>query len=109
MSSFGNWYDEKKAAENGDASSSNSSWFSIDTDEVLPLFNAENLQSFSFENMKQSMEGQMPKKIMGMGYQQRFQVIFHYMLGEDEPRVYQMFCLLLPSGFLLQIYPCVCV
>uniref|UniRef100_A0A7S4ADK8 Vesicle transport protein n=2 Tax=Pseudo-nitzschia australis TaxID=44445 RepID=A0A7S4ADK8_9STRA len=74
MSSFGNWYDEKKAAENGDASSNSSSWFSIDTDEVLPLFNSENLQGFSFENMKQSMEGQMPKKIMGMGYQQRFQV-----------------------------------
>ncbi|VEU36206.1 unnamed protein product [Pseudo-nitzschia multistriata] len=72
MSSFGSWYDEQKAAENGGASNSN--WFSIDTDEVLPLFNAENLQGFSFENMKQTMEGQMPKKILGMGYQQRFKV-----------------------------------
>eukprot|EP00536_Pseudo-nitzschia_multiseries_P007729 jgi/Psemu1/256532/estExt_Genewise1Plus.C_1840055 len=72
MSSFGSWYDEQKAAENGDTSSSN--WFSIDTDEVLPLFNAENLPGFSFETMKQSMEAQMPKKIMGMGYQQRFKV-----------------------------------
>mmetsp|Transcript_12018 Transcript_12018/g.28090 ORF Transcript_12018/g.28090 Transcript_12018/m.28090 type:complete len:231 (+) Transcript_12018:175-867(+) len=71
-SSFGSWYDEQKAAENGDVSSS--SWFSIDSDEVLPLFNAENLPGFSFETMKQSMEAQMPKKIMGMGYQQRFKV-----------------------------------
>lgn len=75
-SSFGSWYDEQKAAENGDASS-NSSWFSIDTEQALPLFNAENIQNlhgFSFEGMKQSMEAQMPKKIMGMNYQQRFKV-----------------------------------
>ena len=75
-SSFGNWYDEQKAAENGDPSS-NSSWFSIDTEQALPLFNTENLQNiqgFSFEGMKQSMEAQMPKKILGMGYQQRFKV-----------------------------------
>lgn len=71
-SSFGSWYDEQKAAENGDAG--NSSWLSIDTEEVLPLFNAENMQGFSFDSMKQSMEAQMPKKILGMGYQQRFKV-----------------------------------
>jgi len=69
--SFGSWYEEQKAAENGD---SNSSWFSIDTEQTLPLFNTENLQGFSFDSMKQSMEAQMPKKILGMGYQQRFQV-----------------------------------
>ena len=73
-SSFGSWYDEHKAAENGDGSASSSSWFSIDSEQVLPLFNSENLQGFSFESMKQSMEAQMPKKIMGMGYQQRFKV-----------------------------------
>jgi len=74
-SSFGNWYDEQRAAENGDApSSSSSSWFSIDSEQVLPLFNSENLQGFSLDSMKQSMESQMPKKIMGMGYQQRFKV-----------------------------------
>jgi len=72
-SSFGNWYEEQKAAESGDGSS-NSSWFSIDSEQVLPLFNSENLQSFSFDSMKQSMEAQMPKKILGMGYQQRFKV-----------------------------------
>ena len=76
-SSFGSWYDQQRAAENGDADpTSTSSWFSIDSgsEQVLPLFNSENLQGFSFDSMKQSMEAQMPKKIMGMGYQQRFKV-----------------------------------
>ena len=78
-SSFGSWYDEKRDSENGDAgsSSNSSSWFSsmgIDSEQVLPLFNSENLQGFSLDSMKQSMESQMPKKIMGMGYQQRFKV-----------------------------------
>ena len=73
-SSFGSWYDQQRAAESGEGDpSSSSSWFSID-DQVLPLFNSDNLQGFSFDSMKQSMEAQMPKKIMGMGYQQRFKV-----------------------------------
>jgi len=72
-SSFGSWYEDQKAAENGDASS-NSSWFSIDTEQALPLFNSESLQGFSIDSMKTSMEAQMPKKILGMGYQQRFKV-----------------------------------
>lgn len=75
MSGFGQWYEEQKAAENGTASSGSSSWF--DT-EALPLFNTEglqgSLQGFSFDSMKQSMEASMPKKILGMGYQQRFKV-----------------------------------
>jgi hypothetical protein len=33
-----------------------------------------NLQNFSLDSMKQTMEAQMPKKILGMGYQQRFKV-----------------------------------
>ena len=76
-SSFGSWYDQQRAEENGEADpTSTSSWFSIDSgsEQVLPLFNSENLQGFSFDSMKQSMEAQMPKKIMGMGYQQRFKV-----------------------------------
>ena len=43
----------------------------IDMESALPLFNTEN---FSLTNMKQAMEASMPKKIMGMNYQQRFQV-----------------------------------
>lgn len=70
-SSFGSWYDEQKAAESGET---NSSWFSIDTEQTLPLFNTENMPGFSIDSMKQSMEAQMPKKILGMGYQQRFKV-----------------------------------
>jgi Got1/Sft2-like family len=73
-SSFGSWYEQQQAAENGDAAPSSSSWFSLDTEQMLPLFNSESLQGFSFESMKQSMEAQMPKKILGMGYQQRFKV-----------------------------------
>lgn len=71
-SSFGSWYDEQKAAEN--EGSSNSSWFSIDSEQALPLFNSENLPGFSLESMRETMEASMPKKILGMGYQQRFKV-----------------------------------
>jgi hypothetical protein len=82
MTSFGSWYDQQRAAENGEAAAdtSSSSWFSSSafsmegSEQVLPLFNSESLQGFSFESMKQSMEAQMPKKILGMGYQQRFKV-----------------------------------
>lgn len=72
---FGQWYEEKKQE---DGPTEGSSWFgSLGADmETLPLFNSESLQSFSFANMKQTMEAQMPKKIMGMGYQQRFQVCY---------------------------------
>jgi hypothetical protein len=67
-SGFGQWYEEKKAEENGDSQRS-SSWFNME--EGLPLFTTETI---SWSGMKESMESQMPKKIMGMGYQQRFKV-----------------------------------
>jgi hypothetical protein len=67
-SGFGQWYEEKKAEESGD-SQRNTSWFN--SDEILPLFTTE---AISWDGMKASMESQMPKKIMGMGYQQRFRV-----------------------------------
>jgi len=71
-SGFGQWYEEKKAEENGpQQEASSSSWFGGDSDQVLPLFNTESL---SWSSMKQSMESQMPKKVLGMGYQQRFKV-----------------------------------
>jgi hypothetical protein len=72
--SFGKWYEEKKARENGGGDGgggASSSWF--DT-ESLPLFSTETMQSMSWSNMKASMEAQMPRQIMGMGYQQRFKV-----------------------------------
>lgn len=82
MTSFGSWYDQQRAAESGEAAAETSSlsWFppsafSLEgSEQVLPLFNSESLQGFSFESMKQSMEAQMPQKILGMGYQQRFKV-----------------------------------
>ena len=87
-SSFGRWYEEKKNDDEGDSSSStsNNNWFgggisglnALGIDDTLPLFNTDtisnNLQNFSYANMKASMEQQMPKKILGLNYQQRFQV-----------------------------------
>lgn len=75
MSGFGKWYEEQQAEESG---SGGSSWL-LNMEEGIPLnFEAvdfrANLEGLSFENMKQSMEAQMPKKILGMGYQQRFKV-----------------------------------
>lgn len=70
---FGKWYEEQQSGTSG---GSGSSWF--DSEEVLPMFQSidlqANLQSFSLDSMKQTMEAQMPKKILGMGYQQRFKV-----------------------------------
>ena len=62
MSSFGQWYEEKKQEENG----TTSSW-SFDTESLLPSYE-------SFSSLKTSLESQMPKKVFGMGYQQRFRV-----------------------------------
>ncbi|GKY92582.1 hypothetical protein MPSEU_000228300 [Mayamaea pseudoterrestris] len=72
-SSFGQWYDDKRAEESGTPSSS--SWFPS-TEDVLPLFNVstESIPTISWDGMKSSMEAQMPQKVMGMGYQQRFKV-----------------------------------
>lgn len=82
MSGFGDWYKEQQAAESGESGSSN--WFGINTDEGLPLFESvdlqANLQNFSLDSMKQTMEAQMPKKILGMGYQQRFKVCSIYII-----------------------------
>jgi Got1/Sft2-like family len=70
--SFGKWYDEQKASEGGDGSSN--SWFGDLTsgEQLLPLY--EGMQPISFQNIRETMEAQMPKKIMGMNYQQRFKV-----------------------------------
>lgn len=81
---FGQWYDDRKIQESGtnaagasSAADTSASWFGVgalDTESLLPMFNSETMQSLSWSNMKASMEAQMPKQIMGMGYQQRFQV-----------------------------------
>ena len=76
--SFGKWYDEQKAGEEG----GDGGWFGnmgnmvgdvgLNSDQLLPLY--EGIQAPNFQNIKASMEAQMPKKILGMGYQQRFKV-----------------------------------
>jgi Got1/Sft2-like family len=70
-SGFGKWYEDQQQTERNGGSSSTSSWFDS---ESLPLFNMENMPGISLESMRESMEAQMPRKILGMGYQQRFQV-----------------------------------
>jgi hypothetical protein len=72
-SSFGKWYEEKKNEEAGDSAAASSGWFT-DSQSLLPMFSTESMPSMSWSSMKESMEAQMPKKIMGMGYQQRFKV-----------------------------------
>lgn len=68
-SGFGQWYEEQKAEESGEA---NSSWFGSggDGDQVLPLWG--DTSQLSFSSMKESMEAQMPQQVLGMNYQQRF-------------------------------------
>jgi hypothetical protein len=82
MTGFGQWYEEKKAEESGDRAVSSSSW-GFSSEEGLPLFNTD---SISWSGMRESMESQMPKKIMGMGYQQRFKVRMY--VGESNDRLH---------------------
>lgn len=72
--SFGRWYEEKKNEENGDTDTEGGSGSWFDTENLLPMFNTENLQPISWSSMKATMENQMPRTILGMGYQQRFKV-----------------------------------
>ena len=84
MSGFGNWN-----ANSGDSGGGASDFFGgalsglqgglndmgLNSDQLLPLYQGmEGLQPVSFQSIREGMEAQMPKKIMGMGYQQRFKV-----------------------------------
>lgn len=91
MSSFGKWYDEQKqqqAPSSGNGASGlgdslglgslfsssttsgedgeNSSGEDIESQSLLP-------GNFSVASMRSSLESQLPQKVMGMNYQQRFQ------------------------------------
>ncbi|CAB9520189.1 SFT2 domain containing [Seminavis robusta] len=84
MSGFGNWYKEQQAESgggNGGGSVGNSFFgveipdFNVNTDQILPLTEGmPNMPNMSMQNIRETMESQMPKKIMGMNYQQRFKV-----------------------------------
>ena len=82
-SSFGKWYDDQKQQDQpstsgglGDSfgglfgSSASNSGENGDV-ESQSLINMDN---FSLANMRSSLESQLPQKVMGMNYQQRFQV-----------------------------------
>lgn len=71
--SFGKWHEEQKAKESGVDTAAAPSWFSVST-ESLPLFDNVGTDMPTFSGMKASLESQLPQKIMGMNYQQRFQV-----------------------------------
>lgn len=75
-SSFGQWYEDQQRGGGESNNNSSSSW-NIST-ESLPLFNSDSIPSLS--SMRASMEAQMPKKIMGMGYQQRYKVFLILLL-----------------------------
>mmetsp|Transcript_28709 Transcript_28709/g.40586 ORF Transcript_28709/g.40586 Transcript_28709/m.40586 type:complete len:170 (+) Transcript_28709:172-681(+) len=73
--SFGKWYDEQKTQENGE-NGNTSSWFgNMSLEEGLPLFAVPpGVEMPTFQGMKASLEAQLPQNVMGMNYQQRFQV-----------------------------------
>lgn len=75
--SFGKWYDEQKAGEAGEGGGSSlfgnlGIEMNLNSDQLLPLY--EGMQPVNFQNIRAGMEAQMPKKVLGMGYQQRFKV-----------------------------------
>ncbi|KAL3805877.1 hypothetical protein HJC23_007838 [Cyclotella cryptica] len=81
--SFGKWYDDQKQQQQQPpppaAAPSNSmslsSLFSPSTSaEEGDIESQSLLESFSLSSMRSSLEAQLPQKIMGMNYQQRFQI-----------------------------------
>lgn len=67
-SSFGQWYQEQQAQENAPSSDVEAGG----GDQMLPLWG--DTSQYSFGSLRSSMEAQMPQKILGMNYQQRFRV-----------------------------------
>ena len=84
MSSFGQWHaDQKQQQQQQPNSSTNSMSFSSlfsTTPENSPQNDTTDIESqsllenFSLSSMRSSLESQLPQKIMGMNYQQRFQI-----------------------------------
>eukprot|EP01083_Nonionella_stella_P146680 461660_1 len=76
-SSFGDWYKDKNGESSDSADSSSGGM-------TLPLFSSFSTQAasvtagvpadFGWNSVKSSLEAQMPQQILGMNYQQRFQV-----------------------------------
>ena len=83
MSGFGQWYEEQQndgsgssLSNNGLASSFSNFFMESENDgDTLPLFtNEDGTSSFSLSSMRSSLEAQLPSKVMGMNYQQRFRM-----------------------------------
>ena len=66
MSSFGDWYDKQKQ----DQAASSNDGGDVESQSFLP----DSMSGLSLSSMRSSLEAQMPQQIMGMNYQQRFQV-----------------------------------
>ena len=67
MPTFGDWYDKQKQEE---AASSNNDGGDVESQSFLP----DSMSGLSLTSMRSSLEAQLPQQIMGMNYQQRFQV-----------------------------------
>lgn len=78
--SFGKWYEDQQQEDGQSQSSFSFSTMFMgdendDGSESLPLFtNADGTSAFSLSSMRSSLEAQLPSKVMGMNYQQRFRV-----------------------------------
>jgi hypothetical protein len=77
--SFGQWYSESKSPDTADGDQA-------DNGMTLPLFfNTDRLSlpsgTSAWRNMKTALENQMPQQILGMNYQQRFQVFCALLLA----------------------------
>jgi len=81
MSSFGQWY-EQQQSQQGDSNETSSSSSSFSFGNVFNITTNEGTTEGDEEmgtllpnlsNMKQTLEQQLPSKILGMNYQQRFQ------------------------------------
>jgi len=80
MSGFGDWYKEQQSqTENGGNSSSSHGGLLdgiLSLEETLPMFITETTDSFNanLSSLTTSFEAQLPKKVMGMNYHQRFKI-----------------------------------
>jgi hypothetical protein len=70
--SFGKWYSETKAGDSDDNDNPE------DHGMILPLFHTDRFTlpsgASAWRNLKSALENQMPQQVLGMNYQQRFQV-----------------------------------
>lgn len=92
MSSFGKWYNEQKGGSQTSNSPANlfisnsnspaNSGDENDSSMTLPLFNTPMSMptDISFASIKSNLEAQMPQRVLGMSYQQRFQVFVSLLL-----------------------------